>query len=277
MTDHVIDKPKLFISHAASDADFATALKQEIGKVFANGVEVFSSSSPGAIPVGTDWLADVEAQLKSAQTVIVLITPTSIERGWVWFELGATWAAGRQGHVKIYPLCVAEIDLSNLPSPLDRLQALSLGRATDLKLLFEALIAQFGFGSIKSFRASNITGRIPKYKNVEVKPVDATYRRLYSGKYSGYSDKELSEVIATEFFEPDEQNYGKYATLYQKREDLIHNGKLIHYRQVDSRLELPPGTAFRLLIPVAAQYGLEPEQQSDNVVRFRVSKKRHGY
>lgn len=168
MTDHEIRKPTLFISHAASDAEFANAVKQEIEKVFANGVNVFCTSSPGAIPVGKDWLSDIEEKLGVAQAIIALITPVSIERPWLWFEVGATWSKGRTGECRIYPLCAPEIELSNLPSPLDRLQALSMGKAAGLKLLFEALISQFGFGKISSFRASNITARIPKYRDVKV-------------------------------------------------------------------------------------------------------------
>src|SRR5882724_1390365 len=184
MTDHQIQKPTVFISHASTDAEFANAVKQEIEKVFANGVDVFSTSSSGAIDVGTDWLAEIEARLARAQAVIAIVTPVSIERPWLWFEVGATWAKGRQQATKIYPLCAPEIDLSRLPSPLDRLQALSMGKAADLKLLFQALILQFGFGKIGSFRASNITARIPKYKTVKIKDVDLNDYALYSGKYS---------------------------------------------------------------------------------------------
>jgi len=73
--------------------------------------------------------------------------------------------------VKICPLCAPEIDAGSLPSPLDRLQALSMGKALDLKKLFEALIEQFGFGKIESFRVGNITKKIPKYKNVKTTEV----------------------------------------------------------------------------------------------------------
>lgn len=68
MTDHEITKPNLFISHATSDGEFANAVKQEIEKVFANGVNVFCTSSPGTIPAGTDWLTDIEQKLESAPT-----------------------------------------------------------------------------------------------------------------------------------------------------------------------------------------------------------------
>ena len=101
MTDHQITKPTLFISHASSDAEFANSVKQEVEKVFANGVSVFCTSSPGAIPVGVDWLADIEKKLGVAQAVIAIITPVSIERPWVWFEIGATWSKGRSGDCRI--------------------------------------------------------------------------------------------------------------------------------------------------------------------------------
>jgi len=240
MTDHEIKKPSLFISHAASDADFANAVKQEIEKVFANGVNVFCTSSPGAIPVGKDWLSDIEEKLAVAQAIVAIVTPISIERPWLWFEVGATWSKGRTGECRIYPLCAAEIELASLPSPLDRLQALSMGKAEDLKLLFDALITQFGFGKLSSFRASNITKRIPRYKDVKVVDIDLNEKSFYSGHYTGYSDDELMEVIDTRLFRPDEEKFVTYFA-YKEREDLVHNGKLIHFRQIDKSLDLPPG------------------------------------
>lgn len=268
--NHEIQKPKVFISHAASDGAFATAVQSEIEKVFANGVSVFCTSSPGAIPVGTDWLSDIENKLDAAQAVIAIITPVSIERPWLWFELGATWRGGRAGERHIYPLCVAEIDLSTLPPPLNRLQALSLGRAPDLKMLFEALINQFGFGKISSFKAANITSRVPKYSQVKMQEVDMNDRVLYSGKYSGYSNQELMEIIDTELLDPDYEKYEKFQHSFQGREDLIMRGKLLHFRQIDKELQLPPGTARQLLVSVAERYNLQPELLTDNVARFRV-------
>jgi len=264
--NHEIKKPTVFISHATSDGEFTNAVVQEIEKVFANGVSVFCTSSPGAIPVGVDWLGDIEGKLEVAQAVIALVTPVSIERPWLWFEIGATWSKGRSGDCRIYPLCAPEINLSDLPPPLDRLQALSMGKAPDLKLLFEALIDQFGFGKISSFRATNITKRIPKYKDVKVKEVDLNEKIFYSGKYTGYNDDELMEVIDTHFFQPDEKK--RYASLYEDREDIIHNGKLVHFRQVDQQLDLPPGTAKRLLNKVAERYKLVPILEDRNIVRY---------
>ena len=271
MTSHKIEKPTLFISHATSDAPFAVAVQHEIEKVFANGINVFCTSSPGMISGGTDWLSDIEKTLELAQAVVAIVTPVSVERPWLWFELGATWLKGRSGECTIYPLCAPEIKLSELPSPLDRLQALSMGRAQDLKLLFEALISQFGFGNLSVFRASNISKRIPKYKDVEIAESDRNERVLYSGKYSGYNDEELMEIIDSLFFRPDHIAFVNYS-YKDDRESLIHLGKLIHYRSLDTQLELPPGTAKRLLKTVGERYDLKPELDLDNIVRFKADR-----
>lgn len=265
--DHHIEKPRLFISHATSDGEFANAVKQEIEKVFANGLDVFCTSSPGSIAVGTDWLSEIESRLGTAQAVVAIITPISVERPWLWFEVGATWSKGRTGDFKIYPLCAPEIEMSNLPSPLDRLQALSMGKAQDLKMLFEALIAQFGFGKISSFRSTNISKRIPKYRDVVIKQVDLNERVLYSGKYSGYTAQELMEVIDDSLVR---KEYHNFQTAYApKSEAYFFNGKLIHFREVDRSLELPPGTSKKLLNSVAERYSLEPEMETDNIVRYK--------
>ena len=228
----------------------------------------------GAIGVGRDWLTDVEQKLTKARAILVIVTPISIERPWLWFEIGATWLKGRNGDCRIYPLCAPEIELAELPPPLDRLQALSIGKAADLRILFQALIEQFGFGKISTLRATNISKRIPKYKDVKIVDVDLSGKSFYSGKFDGYTDQELMEVLDTELLLPDAEKYRQFTTLYRGREDIVPNGKLVHFRKVDRDLELPPGTSRRLLGKVAARYGLVPIMETDNVVRYRVKESR---
>jgi hypothetical protein len=138
-----IDKPVIFISHAATDRPIAEILKSEIDRVFANGVYVFASSVPGIVKPGADWLHDIRENLEKATAVVVLITPVSINRPWIWFEVGAYWSRLQTGSGRIYPLCAPEIDLSDLPEPLNRLQALSLGKADHVKLFFQELCDRF--------------------------------------------------------------------------------------------------------------------------------------
>ena len=83
-----IEKPVIFISHAATDEPIANILKAELDRVFANGVYVFASSVPGVMKPGSDWLNSIKENLDKAKAVVVLVTPTSINRPWIWFEVG---------------------------------------------------------------------------------------------------------------------------------------------------------------------------------------------
>jgi len=139
-------------------------------------------------------------------------------------------------------------------------------------MLFEALIDQFGFGKISSLRTSNISNRIPKYKDVEIKQVDLNERALYSGKYSGYTAEELMEVIDDQFFRPKASNWAN--AFSPAPESHVQNGKLIHFRVVDRELDLPAGTAKNLLNTVAERYGLKVVVETDNLVRYALGKKR---
>lgn len=268
--NHAIQKPEVFISHAASDGVFADSLVNEIKHLFANGVDVFCTSSPGAIRAGSDWLSEIEGRLSRCKAVIVVVTPVSIERPWLWFEIGATWASGRSGNCRIYPVCAKEIDLSQLPPPLGRLQALSLAKAGDLKVLFESLVQQFGFGNLKGFKASNLMSRIPKYSTVKTMPEDSDARQFYHGKYVGYDDEELVDVLVTYYVRKEIGDWVEYSWARAPEKNML-TGQLVHFRQVDTKFELPPGTAARLLTRAAEIGGLVVVAQSANTVRFTVS------
>ena len=109
---------------------------------------------------------------------------------------------------------------------------------------------------------------------MKVNEVDLNDYALYSGKYTGYGDDELMEVIDTEFFASDEDNFSKFSSIYTNREALIHNGKLLHFRKIDRKLELPPGTAKRLLKNVATRYELLPLYENENIIRFTTRRPR---
>ena len=98
---------------------------------------------------------------------------------------------------------------------------------------------------------------------MKVNEVDLNDYALYSGKYTGYGDDELMEVIDTEFFTRDDDLFSNYTIGHMMREDLIHNGKLLHFREINRNLELPPGTVKRLLKDVATRYGLVPLYENE--------------
>ncbi|MDD1632861.1 MAG: hypothetical protein LUP91_11745, partial [Methylococcaceae bacterium] len=108
-----------------------------------------------------------------------------------------------------------------------------------------------------------------KYKDVKVVETDLNEKIFYSGRYTGYSDEELSEVIDTLLFKPDDEKYRNFNTTNRAHENLIQNGKLLHFREIDRKLDLPPVTAKRLLNVVAERYGLKSEVEMDNLVRYK--------
>lgn len=263
-----IEKPVIFVSHAATDKPIAEILKAEIDRVFANGVYVFASSVPGVMKPGSDWLNNVKENLDKAKAVVVLITPVSINRPWIWFEVGASWSKMIEGEGRIYPLCAPEIEFSELPEPLSRLQALSLGKAEHIKLFFQTLCDQFGFGNMKGFKGSAIKSRLPKYKELKLDSKDLDTGTIYTGPYEGYSSDELKEVLDEEYLYKEYHNYTEYSILYMDRDKSIFMGKLIHYRALDEKLKLPPRTSKKYLKEVARRYDLEPYQEWENSIRF---------
>jgi hypothetical protein len=171
----------------------------------------------------------------------------------------------RQGLGRILPVCVPEVDKADLPEPLSRLQALSLGKADETKLLFQTLVDLFEFGNMKGFKASTIKTKLPKYNTLPVAETDLRAGSVYNGPYDGYSTDELSEVIDDSYARPAWKEYRDYDTL----PGLIRDRALVHFRSVDAQLELPPGTAKRLLANVmTSRYPIAVAQRTDNTIRF---------
>jgi hypothetical protein len=262
------EKQVIFFSHASTDKTVAHILKQEIEAVFGDGVEVFVSSIPGSIEPGSDWLDGIQKKLNDATIVIVLITPISIHRPWIWFEIGASWLKMIEKERNIYPLCAPEIDLGTLPEPLSRLQASSLGKTEDIKSFFKSLRDVFGFGEIKNLKIARIKSNLPKtWSQLKIDEKDLDVGTIYTGPYQGYSDDELQEIISQEFFVrklKEDELLGNFS----KDEITIPRGKLLHFNRIDEEFQLPPGTAKKFLIEVAARFNLRPAKIWENSVMF---------
>ena len=262
------EKPVIFISHASTDKPVAHLIKQEIDAVFGDDVEVFVSSLPGNIDPGSDWLQIIQKKLERATVVIVLITPISIHRPWIWFEVGASWLKMAEQKRKLYPVCAPEIELGTLPEPLSRIHASSLGKTDDIKQLFRSISEVFGFGDLKNLKPARIKSNLPKsWSQLKVDEKDLDAGTIYTGPYRGYSDEELKEIISQEFLHPETDCDKEYASLLQN-EKTVSNGKLIHFKKLDNQLRLPPGTSKKFLIEVAARYRLKPSKIMENTVMF---------
>jgi hypothetical protein len=261
-----IEKPTVFLSHAATDQPVARVIHDEIRRIFANGVTVYASSVPGVVKPGQDWLASIRDNLTAATAVIVLVTPISINRPWIWFEVGASWSKMEQGAGLILPLCYG-VEKGDLPEPLGRLQAMSLSKAAETKEVFRSLVDTFGFGNMKGFRHTALTAKLPKYNDIPVAESDLRSGTLYDGPFEGYSDAELREVIDDNYLHPRWSNWREFS--YHKPRSNLFNGKLVHFREFDADMGLPPGAGKRLLEAVAtSRYPTKAVYRTENTVRF---------
>lgn len=258
-------KPTVFLSHAVTDEPIAKVIHDEIRRIFADGVNVFASSVPGVVKPGRDWLKEIRVNLDAATAVIVIVSPVSLNRPWVWFEVGASWSRMEAGEGVILPVCVPEVEKGSLPEPLGRLQAMSLGKAAETKAVFQALVDQFDFGRIKGFRHATIKAKLPKYEDLTVADADLKSGTLYDGPYEGYSAMELVEVIDDEILRPAWIDHKSIYTTSDPRN--AFENWLLHFRQVDVDYELPPGTAKALLEEAAAVYPVKA-WKSENTIRF---------
>ncbi len=264
------EKPVIFISHAHTDRPLVELVQAQIKNVFKDSIELFASSIPGTIPPGTNWLEAVEDNLETANAIIVLVTPVSIFRPWIWFETGAFWSKSLREEIRIIPACAPEINLHDLPTPLNLLKGVSLGSSEGVDALFRELCRFLGVGNIDKLDIQAIISHLPEYKKLEVDPQDLDTGAAYVSPYEGYSDSDLEEIISDELHEQ-KYTYGfaiDAGALESYEPFGVFGHGLIHYREMDERLKLPPGTSKRLLEKVALRYDLIPTHKGEDTIRF---------
>lgn len=125
----------IFISHAHADQEIADVIRKKLRRFFANGVPIFLS--PNTIAAGKNWLPEIEKALK-CRVLLVLLTPNSLSRPWLWFEVGACWDAHRSDQTTILPVTVG-LSAEDIPAPLDQIQTPDLTTKDGCKAFFSSL------------------------------------------------------------------------------------------------------------------------------------------
>ena len=126
--------PLLYIIHAAADRDLAIHLRSRIKDAIPD-LRVFVASNAGDIPTGEDWLVSIQQNLTPATAFLLLLTPRSVERHWIWYEAGVAWARD----IKPLPVTAGRLDRASVPYPLGAAQILDLEQPADAAQLFRDL------------------------------------------------------------------------------------------------------------------------------------------
>ncbi len=121
----------VFISHAVADKEIAISLSKHIKAAFPE-VMTFVSSAPDSIAAGDPWFDTILQYLRVAEVGIVIATERSMDRPWVWLEIGAMRYKG----IFLIPCRVGNCDTSKLPLPIASLQIINLCDEHSVSSLF---------------------------------------------------------------------------------------------------------------------------------------------
>jgi TIR domain len=133
-------KSLVFISHIHEEKEIANEFKNLIEESFLGMIEVFVSSNEESIGMGQRWLDNITSVLKDSSVEILLCSPESVKRPWINFEAGAGWIRD----IPVIPLCHSGMTPSNLPIPLNMLEAATANEISSLKLIFPVLARAIG-------------------------------------------------------------------------------------------------------------------------------------
>lgn len=108
---------RVFVSHSNLDFVFARKLRNLVSHQ--TNAQVFSTDELSA---GENWEAKLRGELASADVVLVLLTPNSVDSSWVLHEIGAAWALEKP----IIPVITRRDVLNKIPVPLGDTKAIEL-------------------------------------------------------------------------------------------------------------------------------------------------------
>lgn len=145
-----MQKSLIFLSHIHEEKELAKLIKEAIESEFAGFVDVFVSSDGTSIPAGSNFLKRIEDGLLNCIGALYLISPLSVKRNWINFELGAVWIRNasslreRGAEIPVVPICHSDMTLNALPQPIGNLNAVIANNASQLEFAFRSLQSAVG-------------------------------------------------------------------------------------------------------------------------------------
>ena len=127
---------RIFISHASRDRDLVKLFVRALeAAVVVSEDEIRCTSLPGyRLRAGIQTSEALRQELADAPLIIGILTPVSLESGWVMFELGAAWGSKKW----VVPV-VAGVDYDAMPGPLKECNATDAATRGELEQLFHEI------------------------------------------------------------------------------------------------------------------------------------------
>lgn len=140
----------VFLSHIHEERQLALIIKEALEDEFSGFVDIFVSSDGYSIPAGSHFLSRIEKGLKECSAALFLISPKSVNRNWINFELGAVWIRNKMDEpihhpeIPAIPFCHSGMELSKLPQPINNLNAIQANTKDHLESAFRSIQAAVG-------------------------------------------------------------------------------------------------------------------------------------
>jgi hypothetical protein len=191
-----MSKPLAFVSYIHEDEDFAIGLRDWIKDALLGGIELFLAGDRGSIPLGSEWPKKIISALRGCAAAILIISPQSIDRKWIYFEAGAALAR----KVPVIPVCCNGLGKNDLSPPLSFLQAVQLPNEADEKFLLAELSKVCGLEPPKKppsleLEKIHITSDVTPSKETEKSDIlDKLFEKRLSKLILEWRDKILEKV-----------------------------------------------------------------------------------
>jgi hypothetical protein len=133
-------KLKVFVSHRTVEATFADLLSAHLSRDFIGILKFFVSTDVTSVPAGSQWYAQVIAELRAADLLLALCSNEAVGQPWINYEAGGACARG----VDLIPLCYGGMTPEHLPVPLAMSEGVMLTDKHGLQKLYERIREKIG-------------------------------------------------------------------------------------------------------------------------------------
>lgn len=155
----------IFISHCVDDAEIARLVSNKLKKLSLYQIHTWYSSSDswgeGFTP-GDVWFTRICDEITNSKALIVILTPNSINRPWIYFESGI--AKGCPSN-RVVPLCVG-ISKDEIKPPLSNLQLFQLSDYDSAKSFMEFLFNTLNINFCEEISKEQIQKLVSETENV---------------------------------------------------------------------------------------------------------------
>jgi len=123
---------KVFFSYSSKDTTIINRIKEAIVNKTNNSIDIFLSCDGESIPLGANWVAQIEQNLCESVLMFVFISPHSVSSKWIYYESGFFSSFLRKGR-EIIPVAICGGKLGTMETaPLNMRQGINLSSEIQL-------------------------------------------------------------------------------------------------------------------------------------------------